>query len=50
MVTVFVFWKMDYLCIRELFDSIAPQNAEIRTVPQSLLANLKYSVKWLFLR
>lgn len=32
----------------ELFDSIAPQNAEIRTVTNSLPLNLKNSAKSLF--
>jgi hypothetical protein len=32
----------------ELFDSIAPQNAEIRTVTNSLPLNLKNSAKGLF--
>ena len=42
-VTVLLFWK-------ELFDSTAPQNAENRTVANSLLLFLKYSVKCLFLK
>ena len=33
---------------RELFDSIAPQNAEIHTVTNSLPLNLKNSAKSLF--
>ncbi|WP_163219010.1 hypothetical protein [Bacteroides sp. 224] len=33
----------------ELFDSITPQNAEIRTVTKSLLLKFKNSVKGLFL-
>ena len=32
----------------ELFDSIAPQNAEIRTVTKSLLLKFKNSAKGLF--
>gem|GEM_PF-1616445 len=36
--------------LKELFDSIAPQNAENRTVAKSLPAFLKYSVKCLFLK
>ena len=40
-----------YLCIQvELFDSIAPQTAEIRTVSNSLPLFLKYSVNCLFLK
>jgi hypothetical protein len=35
---------------KELFDSIAPQNAENRTVAKSLPLFLKYSVKWLFFK
>ena len=31
--------------MKELFDSIATQNAEIRTVAKSLLLFLKYSAK-----
>lgn len=34
--------------IPELFDGIAPQNAEIRTVTKSLSLNIKNSVKSLF--
>ena len=38
-----------YLCtLKELFDSIATQNAEIRTVAKSLPLFLKYSAKSLF--
>ena len=33
--------KMSYLQMKELFDSIATQNAEIRTVAKSLLLFLK---------
>lgn len=36
--------------VKELFDSIAPQNAEIRTVANSLPLFLKYSVKCLFFK
>lgn len=36
--------------MKELFDSIAQQNAENRTVSKSLLLSLKYSVKCLFLK
>ena len=36
--------------IKELFDSIAPQNTENRTVAKSLPAFLKYSVKCLFFK
>lgn len=35
---------------KELFDSIAMQNAEIRTVAKSLLSFLKYSAKRLFFK
>ena len=35
---------------KELFDSIAPQNAENRTVANSLPLFFKYSVKCLFLK
>ena len=35
--------------MKELFDSIAPQIAEIRTVAKSLLLFLKYFAKGLFL-
>lgn len=35
---------------KELFDSIAPQSTENRTVANSLPAFLKYSVKCLFLK
>ena len=46
-----MYWIFPYLCIRnELFDSIAPQNAENRTVANSLLLFLKCSVKCLFLK
>lgn len=46
-----MYWIFPYLCIRnELFDSIAPQNAENRTVANSLLLFLKYSAKYLFLK
>ncbi len=46
-----MYWIFPYLCIRnELFDSIAPQNAENRTVANSLLLFLKYSIKCLFLK
>ena len=38
------------LYFEELFDSIAPQIAENRTVSNSLLLFLKYSVKCLFLK
>ncbi len=41
----------DYLYIqKELFDSIAPQTAEISTVSNSLPLFLKYSVKCLFIK
>ncbi len=41
----------DYLYIqKKLFDSIAPQTAEISTVSNSLPLFLKYSVKCLFLK
>ena len=36
--------------MRELFDSIAPQTAENRTVANPLLLFLKYSAKCLFLK
>ena len=36
--------------MKELFDSIAPQNAENSTVANSLPMILKYSVKCLFLK
>ena len=36
--------------MKELFDSIAPQNAENRTVANSLLLFLKCSIKCLFLK
>ena len=36
--------------MKELFDSIAPQNAENRTVANSLLLFLKYSAKCLFIK
>ena len=39
---------MLYLQMKELFDSIATQNAEIRTVAKSLPLFLKYSAKSLF--
>ncbi len=46
-----MYWIFPYLCIRnELFDSIAPQNAENRTVANSLLLFLKCSIKCLFLK
>ena len=46
-----MYWIFPYLCIRnEIFDSIAPQNAENRTVANSLLLFLKCSVKCLFLK
>ena len=46
-----MYWIFPYLCIRnELFDSIAPQNAENRTVAKSLLLFLKCSIKCLFLK
>ena len=38
------------LYLKELFDSIAPQSTENRTVANSLPAFLKYSVKCLFLK
>ncbi len=38
------------LYLEELFDSIAPQNAENRTVSKSLPLFLKYSVKCLFFK
>ena len=38
------------LFLKELFDSIAPQNAENRTVANSLLLFLKYSAKCLFIK
>ncbi len=38
------------LQLKELFDSIAPQSAENRTVANSLLLFLKYSAKCLFLK
>ena len=40
--------KMLYLQMKELFDSIATQNAEIRTVAKSLPSLLKYFDKRLF--
>ena len=40
---------MLYLQMKELFDSIATQNAEIRTVANSLPPLLKYFAKSLFL-
>ena len=44
-------FKKDILILqKELFDSIAPQNAENRTVANSLLLFLKYSAKCLFLK
>lgn len=46
-----MYWIFPYLCIRnELFDSIAPQNAENRTVANSLLLFLKCFIKCLFLK
>ena len=46
-----MYWIFPYLCIRnEIFDSIAPQNAENRTVANSLLLFLKCSIKCLFLK
>lgn len=46
-----MYWIFPYLCIRnELFDSIAPQNAENRTVANSLVLFLKCSIKCLFLK
>lgn len=40
---------MVYLCLlKELFDSIAPQIADIRTVAKSLPLFLKYYAKSLF--
>lgn len=46
-----MYWIFPYLCIRnELFDSIAPQNAENSTVANSLLLFLKCSIKCLFLK
>ncbi|WP_289645611.1 hypothetical protein, partial [uncultured Muribaculum sp.] len=42
--------KTSYFCfVKELFDSIATQNAEIRTVANSLPPLLKYFAKRLFL-
>ena len=42
--------KTSYFCfVKELFDSIATQNAEIRTVANSLPPLLKYFAKSLFL-
>lgn len=38
------------LLLKGLFDSIAPQIAENRTVTNSLLLFLKYSAKYLFLK
>ena len=44
------FRKTSYFClVKELFDSIATQNAEIRTVANSLPPLLKYFAKSLFL-
>jgi hypothetical protein len=48
--TLFVFSNIDYLCTQELFDNIAPQNAEIRTVPKSLPLIFKNSAKCLSIR
>ena len=43
------FRKTSYFClVKELFDSIATQNAEIRTVAKSLPLFLKYYAKSLF--
>ena len=49
-IRILFFRKTSYFClVKELFDSIATQNAEIRTVANSLPPLLKYFAKSLFL-